>query len=59
MAKATEVPPIVKFVVDYFDENKKLESRWHYDHSKTKNGPVLVEEFNLPLKEKKSKKSKK
>ena len=58
MAKATE-PPRTKFVVDYFDDDKKLESRWHYDYNKTKNGPVLVEEFNLPAKERKSRKSKK
>lgn len=52
MAKAIEPPP-TKFVVEYFDDDKKLESRWHYDHNKTKNGPILVEEFNLPGREKK------
>lgn len=44
-----------KFVREYHDDDKKLESRWHYDLSVTKNGPVLVESFNLPKKEKKKK----
>jgi hypothetical protein len=52
-----------KFVVEYFTTNqetrvKKLESRWHYDLKKFRNGPVLVEEFNLPSKEKEIKKEK-
>ena len=43
-----------KFVREYMDDtNKKVMSRWHYDYSITKSGPVLVEEFGLPSKERK------
>lgn len=52
MAKASE-QPITKFVVEYRNDEKQIESRWHYDYSKTKKGPVLVEELILPKKEKK------
>ena len=49
-----------KFVREYIDEaTKKLTARWHYDTSITKYGPVLVEEFGLPPKEKKSRKANK
>jgi len=42
-----------KYVIrEYYDENKKLESRWTYNYDVFKNGPILVEEFNLPKKEK-------
>jgi hypothetical protein len=58
MAKAIEIPS-TKFIVEYFNDQKQVQSRWHYDYEKTKNGPVLVEEFNLPQKERKSIKSKK
>jgi len=54
MAKAIETSPI-KFVVEYFNNEKQVECRWHYDYAKTKNGPVLVEELLLPGKEKKKK----
>ena len=52
-----------KFVVEYFSTDwetraKKLESRWHYDLKKFRNGPILVEEFDLPPKEKEPKKKK-
>lgn len=43
-----------KFIREYYDENKKLQSRWHYDHNISTNGPYLVEEFDLPSKEKKT-----
>ncbi len=42
----------LKYVHEYFDSDKKLSSRWHYDLSKTKNGPIMVEHFNLLTKEK-------
>jgi len=65
MQKATPEPNH-KFVIEYFTFDwetrvKKVESRWHYDLKKFRNGPVLVEEFNLPPKEKepKGEKSKK
>lgn len=48
-----------KYVIrEYYNDEKKLESRWIYDYSITKNGPISVEEFNLPRKEKKSRKTK-
>lgn len=52
MTKA-EIP--TKFVVEYKSDDGKLEARWHYDYSKTKAGPVLVENFDLPPKERKKK----
>lgn len=54
MAKAIETPP-TKFVVEYLNDEKQVESRWHYNYDKTRNGPVLVEELALPGKEKKKK----
>ena len=54
MAKAIKTPSS-KFVVEYFNEEKQVTSRWHYNYDKTKNGPVLVEELILPGKEKKKK----
>ena len=54
MAKATEAQS--KFIVEYKDETGKLEARWHYDHEKNRFGPILVEEFNLPKKERTKKK---
>lgn len=42
-------------VREYYDDDKKLDARWHYDLNVTKNGPVLVENFNLPRKERKKK----
>ena len=57
MAKAVDTPS--KYVIrEYYDDSKKLESRWTYNYSVFKNGPILVEEFNLPKKEKKSRKTK-
>ncbi len=49
-----------KFVREYRDEvTKKLTSRWHYDLSITRHGPVLVEEFDLPPKQRKKRSKKK
>lgn len=48
-----------KFTVEYFDDNKKLTARWHYDHSITKNGPVLTEDFDPVQPETSSRKQKK
>lgn len=48
-----------KFVIEYFDDNKKLSSRWHYNKEIFANGPILVEEFNLPPPEKKKRSKKK
>lgn len=52
----TKQPLPQKIIREYKDDNGKLESRWYYDLEKFKYGPILVEEFNLPKKEKKSKK---
>ena len=62
MEKKTPEPP-TKFVREYFTTNwetreKKLDSRWHYDLKKFSRGPILVEDFSAPEKEKKSKKKK-
>ena len=56
MAKAT--PTQTKFVREYYDDDKKLDARWYYDLEKFKNGPILVENLNLPRKQKKSRKQK-
>jgi hypothetical protein len=45
-----------KFIREYKSDDGKLESRWHYDRDIHPYGPILVEEFNLPRKEKKAKK---
>ena len=45
----------LQYVHEFYDENKKLSSRWHYDLTKSKNGPIMVEHFNLPAKPKKIK----
>lgn len=44
------------FTYDFDTRTKKLDSRWHYDYSKFRNGPVLVEDFSAPTKEKRKKK---
>ena len=49
-----------KFMREYTDEvTKKVTARWYYDLSITKNGPILVEEYGLPPKERKKRKDKK
>jgi len=49
-----------KFVREYTDEvTKKVTARWHYDLTITKNGPILVEEYGLPPKERKKRTEKK
>lgn len=58
MAKATQ-ETLTKFTVEYFTEDKKIDARWHYDYSVTKNGPVLVENFDLPKQQKVARKKKK
>lgn len=57
LSKVTETP--VKFVVEYKDDDGKVTDRWHYDRSKFPYGPILVENLELPQKEKKSRKNKK
>ena len=49
-----------KFVREYTDEvTKKLTARWHYDLLINKYGPTLVENFDLPPKERKKRTKKK
>lgn len=50
-----------KFVREYRDEvTKKITSRWHYDLSINKYGPILVEDLEeLPPKERKKRTKKK
>jgi len=45
-----------KFIQEFLDENKKVVERWHYNLDKFPNGPIMTENFELPAKEKKSKK---
>jgi hypothetical protein len=53
-------PTSQAFVREYRDDvTKKVTSRWHYNYAITKHGPILVEEFGLPPKEKKSRTKKK
>jgi hypothetical protein len=48
-----------KYVIrEYYNDEKKLESRWTYNYSVFPYGPILVEEFNLPRKEKQKKEKK-
>jgi hypothetical protein len=58
MALSKQIDPQRKFIVDYKDDEGKLESRWHYDYSITRAGPHFVENFNLPRKEKVAKNKK-
>ena len=53
---AVEAPR--QFIQEFKDEQGKVIARWHYDRDKFRNGPILVENFDLPRKEKKSKKKK-
>lgn len=64
MASSKVVEQPVKFVQEFYIKDietgeKILESKWHYDLKKTPYGPVLVENFILPKKEKKKRISKK
>ena len=56
LSKATELPK--QFIVEYKNDDGKLEARWHYDRSITTKGPYLIENFNLPRKEKVAKNKK-
>lgn len=55
MEKTTS--PTTKFVREYYNYDpetrvKTLDSRWHYDLKKFRYGPILVENFSSPEKEK-------
>lgn len=58
MASSKSLEPQVKFTVEYKTRDGKVTDRWHYDLSKFKNGPIFVENLELPQKERKSRKSK-
>lgn len=47
-----------KFIVEYFDTDKRVTDRWHYNLDKFPNGPILTENLDLPKKEKEPVKSK-
>ena len=65
MASSKNVEQPIKYVRDFYITNpetgqKTLDSRWHYDTKKNPYGPVLVENFIFPPKDKKKlKRSKK
>lgn len=54
---ALEAPK--KFIQEFKDDKGKVIARWHYDRDKFRNGPIFVENFDLPPKERKSKKKNK
>lgn len=45
-----------KYIVEYFNDNKEVVARWHYNLDKFPNGPIMTENLEIPPKEKKSKK---
>ncbi len=44
-----------KFIQEFLNEQKKVIARWHYDLDKFSRGPIQVENFDMPPKERKSK----
>ena len=58
MALSKPIEPQTKFTVEYKDGTGKVTDRWHYDLNKFRNGPILVENLDLPPKEKDVKKKK-
>ena len=58
MALSKPIEPQTEFVVEYKDSTGKVTDRWHYDLNKFRNGPILVENLDLPPKEKVAKKKK-
>ena len=58
MALSKPVEPQIKFTVEYKDRDGNITDRWHYDLNKFRNGPILVENLDLPPKEKVAKKKK-
>jgi hypothetical protein len=58
MALSKPIEQPTKFVREYKDDTGNITARWHYDLNKFRNGPVLVENLDLPPKEKVVKKKK-
>lgn len=56
MALSKPVEPQIKFIREYKDSTGKVTDRWHYDLNKFRNGPILVENLDIPAKEKKTRK---
>jgi len=52
MALSKLLEPQTKFVREYKDSTDKVTARWYYDLNKFRNGPILVENLDLPPKEK-------
>ena len=55
MALSKQIEQPTKFIREYKDSTDKVTARWHYDLNKFRNGPILVENLDLPPKEKKNK----
>jgi len=58
MALSKPIEQPVKFIREYKDSTGKVTEKWHYDLNKFRNGPILVENLDLPPKEKVDKKKK-
>jgi hypothetical protein len=58
MALSKPLEPQTKFIREYKDRDGNVTDRWHYDLNKFRNGPILVENFELPKKEKVAKQKK-
>jgi hypothetical protein len=58
MALSKPVEQLTKSIREYKDSTGKVTERWHYDLNKFRNGPILVENLDLPPKEKVAKKKK-
>ena len=56
MALSKQVEQPLKFTREYKDSTGKVTERWHYDLTKFRNGPIVVENLDLPAKEKVGKK---
>ena len=58
MALSKQIEQPTKFIRECKDHTGKVTDRWHYDLNRFRNGPILVENLDLPLKEKVGKKKK-
>ena len=56
MALSKPIEPQTKFVREYKYGTDQVTARWHYDLNKFRNGPIMVENLDLPPKEKVDKK---
>ena len=58
MALSKEIEKPTKYIVEYKNSQGSVTDRWHYDLNKFRNGPIMTENLELPLKEKVAKKKK-